>query len=523
MASLIVTWACLTGRGTTRPLTMAQKIEDFEYLFQQFRANHPYLALKARVEGFDWIGMKDEFEEMVKRGQNNEDFAKAIDWMVALVNNAHTRVAGGQTVAAWRKVERSISSYLWRHASSRIANYWFRLAKGDPVYTGHVPFHAVYFGGNYVVTEIKKGYDLGFSPGFLVTAVNGEDVHSFVASLRGTDYFPYDPVSGRVFQQNLRFPEANDWLVTLKAPGEDGEEIQTKVPYLKGDWNPQSDWFPPRYRYMGGDDFARSKVLGYTTFFDDERVAYAHIKSMGPTDREDMKRLLKFFQSAKNSRAIILDVRGNRGGAKGFWTTMVSYLIPEPVTYSYSVALRQGEQVSRFAGGFLTRDKDAFLSSLTPVERACLPREILTEDFLTPVTITETIRPNEQSVNYEGQVFLLVDHRTYSAGDWLSLFCKSTGWAYLVGTPTGGDGLGLTSAIPVVLPNSGIVVLFPSGMGLNPDWSANEENHTMPDCLVDLSGSSGDWVTEPGGVFRNLDLAYDPVLAKCLQVISDVP
>ena len=36
-------------------LTTAQKLEDFHYLFSVLEDNHPYLALKTRVEGYDWL------------------------------------------------------------------------------------------------------------------------------------------------------------------------------------------------------------------------------------------------------------------------------------------------------------------------------------------------------------------------------------------------------------------------------------------------------------------------------------
>ncbi len=526
---MLIAGICLTaalrlagGRGTTAELTADQKVEDFRYLFSMFQENHPYLALKARAEGFDWLAHEDEFEEEVRETADNREFAAVIDRIVALVNNAHTRVASGATIEAWRRAEKPISMYLWRYVSRNVANHWYKLARQGSSYLSRVPFQAIYFDGDYVVTEIKDGHDLGFEPGCLVTGINGTPVHEFVAALRGSASLFYDPVNRRVFLQTLEFPASPlGWLITLKTP--DGLEIEAEVPVLEERWIPQSNWFPPRYRYMG-EDFAGSKVMGYTAFLEDGKVGYVHIKSMGPTDSSDMRRLLSFFRSVKDTRALIIDVRGNRGGAKSFWTTMVSYLVSQPVTYSYAVALRTGDHIPNFAGDFRPVNKDSFLHGLAPEEKACLPPELLTPDFQGPVVITETIKPSSSSVNYAGKIFLLVDHRVYSAAEWLSLFCKTTGWATLVGTPTGGDGLGLTSAIPIVLPNSGMVVLFPSGMGLNPDWSANEESHTIPDVVVDLSDSFIKWVTgSPGREFESLDPGYDPVLKECLELISCLP
>lgn len=60
-----------------------------------------------------------------------------------------------------------------------------------------------------------------------------------------------------------------------------------------------------------------------------------------------------------------------------------------------------------------------------------------------------------------------------------------------MGSPTGGDGLGWELAI-CRLPNSGLVFKFPMAMGLNPDMTANEETHTMPDVPVEQPDPDSD-------------------------------
>jgi hypothetical protein len=65
---------------------------------------------------------------------------------------------------------------------------------------------------------------------------------------------------------------------------------------------------------------------------------------------------------------------------------------------------------------------------------------------------------------------------------------KASGWAKVYGSSTGGDGIAIDPAV-LTLPNSGMVVRFPSVMGLNPDWSANEERHTDADAGISVSPS----------------------------------
>ena len=62
-----------------------------------------------------------------------------------------------------------------------------------------------------------------------------------------------------------------------------------------------------------------------------------------------------------------------------------------------------------------------------------------------------------------------------------------------------------------------MTVRFSSMMGLNPDWTANEETHTKPDVLVEMSAA--DLVAYMNAISKGLtgpDLSWDVVLRKCL-------
>ena len=78
---------------------------------------------------------------------------------------------------------------------------------------------------------------------------------------------------------------------------------------------------------------------------------------------------------------------------------------------------------------------------------------------------------------------MLVDEKVYSASENFVQFCKNTGFARLVGTPTGGDG-GIADPILITLPNSGLLIRFSIFYGLNADGSGNEAAGTTPDLLV---------------------------------------
>lgn len=84
---------------------------------------------------------------------------------------------------------------------------------------------------------------------------------------------------------------------------------------------------------------------------------------------------------------------------------------------------------------------------------------------------------------FSGDFWLLVGPNVYSSADAFAHFCKETGFAELVGTATGGDGMGLAPMV-LSLPETGICIQFSTMGGLNADGSNNEEVGTEPDLLV---------------------------------------
>lgn len=88
-------------------------------------------------------------------------------------------------------------------------------------------------------------------------------------------------------------------------------------------------------------------------------------------------------------------------------------------------------------------------------------------------------KPDKNDPLYNGTIWILLDENCYSATESFAYFCKKERFGILVGTPTGGDGIGF-DPILVSLPNSGIIFRYSCHYGLNLDGSSNEESGTTP-------------------------------------------
>ena len=101
---------------------------------------------------------------------------------------------------------------------------------------------------------------------------------------------------------------------------------------------------------------------------------------------------------------------------------------------------------------------------------------------------------------FSGDIYLLVDNRTYSSSEAFAQFSKYTKFAVLVGKKTGGDGYNGGTPILTEMPNSGLIFFYRIGYGVNEDGSSNVEYGTNPD-------------------YYSLD--EDSTLFTCLKVIQN--
>ena len=93
----------------------------------------------------------------------------------------------------------------------------------------------------------------------------------------------------------------------------------------------------------------------------------------------------------------------------------------------------------------------------------------------------QQLAPSDHTIGYTGRVWLLVDGSVFSAAESFAYFCKSSGFAALVGTQTKGDGVGGGNPYVMALPYSGLLLYYAPYYGVNLDGTCNGIYGTMPD------------------------------------------
>ena len=123
-----------------------------------------------------------------------------------------------------------------------------------------------------------------------------------------------------------------------------------------------------------------------------------------------------------------------------------------------------------------------------------LPPEVY-RDFKSYYKSEYSVIKSNKSINFKGNIYLLVDDKVFSSAEALAVFAKDTKMATLIGSRTKGDGIG-SDPMMTMLPNSGLIFNFTKGMGTLKDGTCNEEHKTVPDIVIENTEKTNDFKTD---------------------------
>lgn len=217
-----------------------------------------------------------------------------------------------------------------------------------------------------------------------------------------------------------------------------------------------------------------------------DNLAYIKINSMLGKKfiRDDREILSDFLGIIKSYPYLIIDIRGNGGGDTRYWQ---DFLLPQIIDEEYETTV-----YSFMKNGKLNR-KIIKQKGVKKNVNEFLTNRVFNDDVSSIIKDFEyyskskiKISPSNDSIRYKGNIYLLVDEGVYSSSETLASFCKETKLAKLVGTKTGGEGIGF-DPMQIDLPNTGYVLRFANDLGITESGSINEMEQTTPDIRVDIN------------------------------------
>ena len=82
----------LNGCKVRKPqLTAEEKAADFNYMYQVLKDNYPYFEVNKRLNGgLNWLSNKENYMDIIKSTQTDEEFYDKLQEILADLNNGHT-------------------------------------------------------------------------------------------------------------------------------------------------------------------------------------------------------------------------------------------------------------------------------------------------------------------------------------------------------------------------------------------------------------------------------------------------
>ena len=435
------------------------------------------------LRGVDAQAAVDAVRADLGAGISRRDFLLQVDRLLALFGDGHTGIDGdgsGDILAAFLD--------------------W-----------GVLPFHPVAVDGR--VAAVAAGYG-----GFV------DDSHPFVSAIEGV------PIS-RWVREARAFSKAGSPALRresslkrlrlvgllaryLRVPLQDESVRVTLV--SEGGGDPQTVRLPLRHDPFWAVERAGGMVLpeGHVGTTLPGGAGYLSLRESMSGDDEDVRELVRQMEALRNTRSLVIDVRGNGGGQRDPLLALLPYFLPPGrVPFVASVgALRIDETIDPHPPEGFLGDREMYPRASRRWERAerraiasveaQFDRSVYAPDSAFSDLHYLVVKPSD-AFHYDRPVAVLTDEANFSATDVFVGAFAALPQVVLVGASTsGGSGY----ARPQFLTYSSVQVDVSSMASFRPDGRLYEFG-IQPDVPVRL-GLSG---------WRRMFAGHDPVLEAALS------
>ena len=444
-----------------RTMNVEDWLEDFDSFYNFIENNYPYIWLKERTHGYNWLDLKSIYEDRIRSANSNEDFLRIFLDAVQALQNRHTQIEYPGNIAQYHSdFENSYPlNEVFSEKVVEFSEYWEPLFVNCYRNKYRESYEALiaYDRGNYIIHEYEP-YEQLYGKGLKITKVDGVLIDDAVLECYNQDYLDWD------FQRNKHYL----WMLSPRDFGENAEfTICNSTGYEANvTFRTIQEYSLLPYSYP--------EQMINTQLWENKNASYIYIRNfVNDYLNPYIDDILNFYHKIEDYNYLIIDIRGNPGGNYASWmNVIVKPLIKNQKTFELYLAYRIDDYSDAF------RESLGITNQVSKGSFSYLPPEVYTNEFKI-YDYQQIITPTYE-IDFNGEIVLLTDNVIYSAAEAFTLFCKQTGFATIYGITSGGDGIWEFPTY-YALPNSKLVVCISSAMGLDHTGHANEEVRTQPD------------------------------------------
>lgn len=183
----------------TKPeeMTRQQRIEDYEYIYSFIETNYPYIALKQRTLGTNWLERKQATAIRIEECTTNREFLEIIIDEVLALQNRHMEVMDPNEVQTYQATFQDVHpmNKILTEQVVEASRYWQPYFY-DYYYVRNIRYYVeiLYDRGEYIVTDRRGHATTQYGANLTVTKINNLPVHQ---AIRNADsYIDYDLYPG---------------------------------------------------------------------------------------------------------------------------------------------------------------------------------------------------------------------------------------------------------------------------------------------------------------------------------------
>ena len=432
--NIIFIISVLTCFSQISSLTKKQMYQDFDQLVKIIEDGNPQLEVRKIVTGFHQLDTIKSLRKNIDTITNNDNFNALLNRVLFYCLDAHTyetntyfsnydNLKDIDTLAIianaiYKDSVRNLPENIKKRQLKDIEKFQLSVYSFDNQY---------YFIGDYNL--ISKNKDTLHINIMRLISYNGEEVGKYIER-NCEDDLRYDFLRQKYYYGTwgFKFPRQG----TLKGY-QDGKFIEINLAdypvAIMGSFV-KKQYYEILFNEIPQIEYKIDLYEKIVEFFEKDSILYIYIDKMDKY--EDLCNKIKDVGNGKRINKIVIDVRGNGGGSDMVWLKTLSAIIKDTLDWYVKLAYNDTKLIKEKFKGYHPIDKKE-------------PIKWLNNKIFGIIEAIIKIEPDDNSLKYDGKIYLLSDRNTYSSAHSLVNFAEQSEQIVSIGTPTGrlvGFGIG---------------------------------------------------------------------------------